>query len=264
MARLEKTLFCGMDIGSRTGKIAILNRDRELLFFDIIKSVASAAKTYFNLLETIPAELKRSIATTAVTGYGRESVSQITKLSATEITCHFLGTVFMHPEILTIIDIGGQDSKVITIDNNKRIKDFIMNDKCAAGTGRFLEVMSERLGVSIGEFAELDVSLIEAVKINSTCTVFAESEAISMISKDVPQEVILSSLARMAAINVYFMAAKIHPAPPIFMSGGVSKLKPVKFHLEKLFKRKIISDEFSQFMGAIGAALFALKNGDKK
>ncbi len=255
-------IFCGIDIGSRTGKIVLINNKKEMIFSEIIKTVASAVKTYARLIELIPENLK--ITASAVTGYGRESTKTLTNFSATEITCHYLGVLHSHPEIKTIIDIGGQDSKVITIDNHERIKDFAMNDRCAAGTGRFLEVMMERIGFSIEEFANLDISEVEPVKINSTCTVFAESEVISMVSRDVPQEVIASSLARMVAANTFFMARKTRPEAPLFMSGGVSRLKPVRFHLEKLFGSEIKTDKFSQLMGALGAALFAMKETEKK
>lgn len=259
-----KNIFCGIDIGSRTGKIVLVDESKTMILSKIIKTVASAAKTYNTLIETIPEELKSRILSSAVTGYGRESTAAMTDFSATEITCHYLGVLHAHPEIKTIIDIGGQDSKVITIDNNSRIKDFAMNDRCAAGTGRFLEVMMERIGFSIEEFANLDISEVEPVKINSTCTVFAESEVISMVSRDVPQNVIASSLARMVAANTFFMARKTRPEAPLFMSGGVSRLKPVRFHLEKLFGSEIKTDENSQLMGALGAALFAMKETEKK
>ncbi len=254
-----KNIFCGIDIGSRTGKIVLIDSNKTMIFSEMIKTVASAAKTYNALIETIPEELKNAISASAVTGYGRESTAAMCDFSATEITCHYLGVLSTHPEAKTIIDIGGQDSKVITIDNNSRIKDFAMNDRCAAGTGRFLEVMMDRIGFSIEDFAVLDISEVEPVKINSTCTVFAESEVISMVSRNIPQNVIASSLARMVAANTFFLARKTRPEAPFFMSGGVSKLAPVRFHLEKLFGSAIKTDKNSQLMGALGAALFAMK-----
>lgn len=262
--KISEKLFCGIDIGSRTGKIVLIDSHKNFVFSKIIKTVASATKTYSQLIDFIPENLKKEICASAVTGYGRESTAALTGFSATEITCHYLGVLQLHPETRTIIDIGGQDSKVITIDNDSRIKDFAMNDRCAAGTGRFLEVMMERIGFSLEDFAKLDISKVEPVKINSTCTVFAESEVISMVSRDVPQDVIASSLARMVAANTFFMARKTRPEQPFFMSGGVSKLAPVRFHLEKLFGSAIKIDENSQFMGAIGAAIFAMKETEKK
>ena len=127
-----KNIFCGIDIGSRTGKIVLIDNDKTIIFSDMIKTVASAVKTYNNLIGIIPEELKNSISASAVTEYGRESTAAMCDFSATEITCHYLGVICKHPETKTIIDIGGQDSKVITIDNNSRIKGilfFILNGK---------------------------------------------------------------------------------------------------------------------------------------
>jgi len=139
-----------------------------------------------------------------------------------------------------------------------------MNDRCAAGTGRFLEVMCGRIGLTLDEFADSDVENTEPVKINSTCTVFAESEIISLMSRDVPQPVLVSTLAAMAAKNTFSMARKIHPEGPFFMSGGVSKIRPVRYHLQKLFNGDILTSETSQIMGALGAAIFAMNKTDKK
>lgn len=251
-------LFSGIDIGSRTAKIAVVDVDGNLVFSSIIETVGSASKTFNEISGTVPENIRKKIHSVSVTGYGRESAPDKC-MKPTEITCHYLGVTHYYPKISTIIDIGGQDSKIITIDSSGKIRDFMMNDRCAAGTGRFLEVMCGRIGYSLPEFAMLDVSSSETVNINSTCTVFAESEVISLMSKDVPQLIIASSLARMVALNTYFMARKLHPAGPFFMSGGVSAIKPVRYHLEKVFENKIQTDANSQFMGAIGAALFALK-----
>ncbi|HOB71574.1 MAG TPA: acyl-CoA dehydratase activase [bacterium] len=257
-------LFCGIDIGSRTGKIVIINDIKEIVFSSTIETIAGATNTINKLSNSIPDEIKKNIVSKAVTGYGRESVFDPSTFTLTEITAHYLGVISLHPETRTVIDIGGQDSKVITIDNDSRIKDFVMNDRCAAGTGRFLEVMCGRIGLTLDEFTGFDVENTEPVKINSTCTVFAESEIVSLMSRDVPQPVIVSTLAIMAARNTFNMARKIHPEVPFFMSGGVSKIKPVKFHLQKLFKSDILTSGFSQIMGALGAAIFAMNKTDKK
>jgi len=248
--------YCGIDIGSRTGKIVIINEDKEILYKNIIETVKSATATYEKLIETIPVDINRKELLSSVTGYGRESVKPLTGSAVTEITCHFMGVFEKHPQTRTVIDIGGQDSKIITVNEFGRIADFIMNDRCAAGTGRFLEVMCSRLGMSIEEFANLDVSKVQVKEINSTCTVFAESEVVSLMANDIDPVVIASSIAKMVALNVAFMAGRIHPSGPFFMSGGVSKMNPVKFHLEQILKAQIKTDDFSQFMGAFGAALF--------
>ncbi|HDT11358.1 MAG TPA: hypothetical protein ENN58_01325, partial [bacterium] len=217
---------CGFDIGSRTGKIVVIGSGDEILFSNVVPSISSAISTYEKLLSSIPENIRENVVSTAVTGYGRESVSTKVNYNATEITCHFLGVKKSHPETRTVIDIGGQDSKIITIRDDGSIKDFVMNDRCAAGTGRFIEVMCERIGFSLIDFALLDVDGSETVPVNSTCTVFAESEVISLLSKGVDKLTLASSLSKMAAWNTFNMAKKLHPSTPFFMSGGVSFLKP--------------------------------------
>lgn len=256
-------LYCGIDIGSRTGKIVIINNNRKIVHQDIIETVRSATATYEKLLGRIPADIKDRPISSSVTGYGRDAIKSDTVSSVTEITCHFLGVYEKYPETKTVIDIGGQDSKIITVNEFGRIADFIMNDRCAAGTGRFLEVMCSRIGLSIDEFADLDVSGIEPENINSTCTVFAESEVVSLMAKDVDPKIIASSIAKMVALNTASMAGRVHPVEPFFMSGGVSKMKPVKHHLEKTLGSEIKTDDFSQFMGAYGAALFNMRKEGK-
>lgn len=256
-------LHCGIDIGSRTGKIVIIDSNKNIIHQDIIETVRSSTATYEKLLESIPADIKEQSISSSVTGYGRETIKSETISSVTEITCHFLGVYEKYPETKTVIDIGGQDSKIITVNEFGRIADFIMNDRCAAGTGRFLEVMCSRIGLSIDEFADLDVSGIETEDINSTCTVFAESEVVSLMAKDIDSNVIASSIAKMVALNTASMAGRVHPQGPFFMSGGVSKMKPVKHHLDKILGSEIRTDDFSQFMGAYGAALFNMRKEEK-
>jgi len=256
-------LHCGTDIGSRTGKIVIIDSDKNVVFSNLIETVRSATATYEKLLESIPSDLKKEALAHSVTGYGRESVKALTGSSVTEITCHFLGVHEKYPEIKTVIDIGGQDSKIITASESGQIADFIMNDRCAAGTGRFLEVMCSRIGLDIEEFAALDVEGVNPEDINATCTVFAESEVVSLMANDVDQITIASSIAKMVATNTAFMAGRIHPDAPFFMSGGVSRMKPVKYHLEKILGGKIQTDEFSQLMGAYGAALYNMRREGK-
>ena len=256
-------LHCGIDIGSRTGKIVIIDSEKRIVFSNTIETVRTATATYEKLLESIPERIKQEPFSSSVTGYGRETVKEFTDSSATEITCHFLGVHELHPEIKTVIDIGGQDSKIITANESGQIADFIMNDRCAAGTGRFLEVMCSRIGMEIEEFANLDVAGTAPVDINATCTVFAESEVVSLMAKDTDSVIIASSIAKMVALSTAFMAGRIHPTGPFFMSGGVSKMKPVKYHLEKILGEKIKRDEFSQLMGAFGAALFNMRKEEK-
>lgn len=250
--------FCGIDIGSATGKIVILGKDGAIIFHNITPTIGTAIATYEKLLGNIPSGIRDRIASTLATGYGRAALEDKLHHTATEISCHFEGVKKTNPAVKAIIDIGGQDSKVITIDNSI-IKDFMMNDKCAAGTGRFLEVMVQRLGYTIEDFCELDITGIPTVNLSSTCTVFAESEVVSLMSSGTKPLTVASSIALMAANNIYFMTKRLFATAPFFMTGGVSRVKPVVQHLSFLLKSNIETCDFSQQMGAYGAAILAKK-----
>ncbi len=253
--------FAGIDIGSRTGKIAILDYAGNIIYSDITETVKNAFSTYEKLISAVPLNIKNHIKSTVATGYGRNAIESVVNQTLTEITAHYLGVKQFFPETRTVIDIGGQDSKVIAVENSV-IRDFSMNDRCAAGTGRFIEVMAERLGFSFDEIKALDVSTVEPVSINATCTVFAESEVVSLMATDIDTKRIIASIAKMAALNIFSMASKLHAKPPFVMTGGVSKLQPVLFFLEKFFETEIRVHQNSQIMGAIGAALSAKSHND--
>ena len=249
------SLFAGIDIGSRTGKIVIIDNKKTIIHSALLPSTGGTAKTYDALLKTVDKTIKNSIISTVATGYGRVALDDKVQKTATEITCHYLGVTHFYPDTKTIIDVGGQDSKVITIDNNGNIQDFLMNDRCAAGTGRFLEVMADRLGWTLQQLATLDAQKLIPVRINATCTVFAESEIVSLLAQDTDVAIIASSVAQMAAQNVFFMTQKLHGKAPLFMSGGVASIRPVVYHLSQLIGAPIAIDARSPLMGAMGAAL---------
>ena len=252
------SLFAGIDIGSRTGKIVIIDRDKTIVHSALLPSTGGTAKTYDALLQTVDKTIKDAVISTVATGYGRVALEDKVDKTATEITCHFMGVSHFYPETKTIIDVGGQDSKVITVDGSGRIKDFLMNDRCAAGTGRFLEVMADRLGWSLEELSELQADTLPPVRINATCTVFAESEVVSLLAHNTDVSIIASSVAQMVAQNVFFMTQKLHGGGPFFMSGGVASIKPVVYHLSHLLSTPIAVDDRSALMGAMGAALLSL------
>ena len=145
-------LSAGIDIGSRTGKLVIINEKKEIVHSVLLPSTGGTAKTYDALLQTVDADIQNAIISRVATGYGRVALEDKVDKTATEISCHYLGVSHFYPKTKTVIDVGGQDSKVITIDDDGMIKDFLMNDRCAAGTGRFLEVMVDRLGWTLEEF----------------------------------------------------------------------------------------------------------------
>lgn len=188
------------------------------------------------------------------TGYGRGQVKSAGK-TVTEITCHARGAKALTPRANLVIDIGGQDSKVIRLDDDGMVADFVMNDKCAAGTGRFLEVMAERLGTPLEDFGQMWKSAGRPVSISSTCTVFAESEVISLLSRGTAPGPIIRGLCDAVADRLLGMVHRVGLAPEVVMTGGVSKNAGVRLSLEKKLSLRVRVPSISQFAGAYGAGI---------
>jgi len=164
----------------------------------------------------------------------------------------------MNPDIRTVIDIGGQDSKIISLENDGSVAAFVMNDKCAAGTGRFIEVMSSALGVPLKDIGKLSLQSKKPAHVSSTCVVFAESEIISLVSKGVSKIDILAGIHTAIARRMYGLIKGVGIKDVVAMSGGVAKNEGVVHFLEKAIKSKIYLAKDPQIIGAVGAALFAL------
>ena len=248
----------GIDVGSITTKAAVV-KDGKLISDKVIMTGYNAQDAGAKVYEKIMGELglKPSSVTRIIsTGYGRKSVT-IADKAVTEITCHAVGAHFLNPSVRAIIDIGGQDSKAIVVDESGAVKDFAMNDKCAAGTGRFLEVMARALEVDLDHFGKFSLKADMPAKISSLCTVFAESEVISLISKGEKRENIIAGIHESIAARVVAMAGRIGLGAPVMMTGGVAKNEGVVKALEnKTGHRMEVSDK-AQVTGAIGAALIA-------
>jgi len=257
------SLTAGIDIGSITAKAAIL-RDGAFLGTRVIftgyNAEGAGRRVFEELLEELglaPAEVGRIVAT----GYGRKNVAIADKV-VTEIMCHAAGARFLDPSVRSLIDIGGQDSKAVVMDGNGKVVNFTMNDKCAAGTGRFLEVMARALEADLDEFGELSLKAERPAKISSLCTVFAESEVISLISKGETRENIIAGIHEAIASRVAAMANRIGLAAPVMMTGGVARNIGVVRALEKAIGMPVVVSAHAQVAGAIGAASLAqeLKN----
>ena len=191
------------------------------------------------------------------TGYGRNTID-IADDRVTEITAHAKGAKFFFPDAYSVIDIGGQDSKAIVISKKTgNVIDFQMNDKCAAGTGRFLEVMAHALEVPIEEFGKLALKSSNPASISSTCTVFAESEIISLFARGASKEDIASGIHKSIARRVAGMAKRIGVGPKLVFCGGVAKNDAVKKYLEEELGFEIVRPNYPQLTGAIGAAIIA-------
>ena len=248
----------GIDVGSISAKAALVENNRLIGSRVILTgyNARNAGETVFNELLT---ELKIEapvVDRIVATGYGRNSVDLAHK-AVTEITCHGAGAHFQDPEVRCIIDIGGQDSKAIALDSTGRVKDFAMNDKCAAGTGRFLEVMARALEVDLDAFGEMSLQADQPAAISSLCTVFAESEVISLIARGERRENIIAGIHESIGARVVAMAKRVGIVEPLMMTGGVAKNIGVVRALENKAGKTIRVSEFAQVNGAIGAALIA-------
>ena len=252
-------ITAGIDIGSISTKAAVLSDGKLLgtrLIFTGYNAEAAGRTVFEELLKDLGLE-RQAVRRLISTGYGRNSVKFVDK-AVTEITCHGAGAHYLDPGVRSIIDIGGQDSKVIVIDEKGKVKNFAMNDKCAAGTGRFLEVMARALEVDLEVFGNLSLEARSPSRISSLCTVFAESEVISLISRGEHRENIIAGIHESIAARVAAMANRVGVVPPVVMTGGVAKNAGVVKALEKKLGMTIRVSEYAQVNGAIGAAVLAM------
>jgi (R)-2-hydroxyacyl-CoA dehydratese activating ATPase len=247
----------GIDIGSITAKAAILKDGKIIatkVSFTGYNSTQAGKRIYDDILSEAgikPVSLSKVVAT----GYGRNSVDFADK-AVTEIICHATGAHFLNPDVRSVIDIGGQDSKAIVLDAGGKVRDFAMNDKCAAGTGRFLEVMARALEVDLDKFGEVSLRAENPSHISSLCTVFAESEVISLIAKGETRENIIAGIHESVASRVAALANRVGVKKPIMMTGGVAKNIGIVKALEaKLGSMEVFTE--AQVNGAIGAAIIA-------
>jgi predicted CoA-substrate-specific enzyme activase len=248
----------GIDIGSITAKAAVLENGRILgsrVIFTGYNTDLAGRRVFEELIGELGIETG-SIGKIVSTGYGRSSV-KFAHRTATEIICHAAGALLLDAKVRTVIDIGGQDSKAISVDGTGKVKNFVMNDKCAAGTGRFLEVMARALGSDLDEFGSLSLQADRPARISSLCTVFAESEVISLISKGETRENIIAGIHESIAARVSAMAARIGVVPPVMLTGGVAKNIGVVKALEAKLGVPLAVSPHAQVMGAIGAAVIA-------
>ena len=248
----------GIDIGSITAKAAIFDTGKILatkVIFTGYNAELAGIKVYEEALVQVGID-KNSIEKIVSTGYGRNSVNFVNR-SYTEIMCHAAGAHFLNPHIRSIIDIGGQDSKAILLDDKGKVKNFVMNDKCAAGTGRFLEVMARAMEVNLDDFGAMSIKSKQPSKISSLCTVFAESEVISLIAKGEQRQDIIAGIHESVAARVSSMAGRVGLQEPVMITGGVARNMGVIHALEKKLEMKIEVSPYAQENGAIGAAILA-------
>ncbi|MGN8689115.1 acyl-CoA dehydratase activase [Atopobiaceae bacterium HCP3S3_F7] len=252
----------GIDSGSTSTDAVVMDAERNLVATVILptgaKATEAAARARQEVLER--AHLgEEDLALEVSTGYGREAIPGM-DASITEITCHARGAHYLMPEVKTVIDIGGQDSKVIHLDEAGDIINFVMNDKCAAGTGRFLEMMARTLEMPLADFCAKGLEWKHDVKISSMCTVFAESEVVSLVANDTPTPDIIHGLDESVARKTATLAKRVSAEPPYLMTGGVANNEGVVKALEAVLGAPVATHPDSQLCGAIGAALLGLES----
>jgi predicted CoA-substrate-specific enzyme activase len=198
---------------------------------------------------------KKDIAEIVVTGYGRNAVT-IADTTITEITCHAVGVHHLLPEAKTVIDIGGQDSKLMRLNDSGKVRDFAMNDRCAAGTGRFLEVVAQRLGVELGSLGLMAAQSRNPAAISSMCVVFAETEIIGLLTSGTAREDIVAGVQAAIAARIIGMAGR-NVEPPIIFTGGVALISGMDAALETALGQPVTISPDPQMTGALGAAILA-------
>ena len=262
---ISRNYFAGVDVGSLAAKSVIL-ADGEIFATGLVPSGVNSVESGLSALNLAleTAGLKKDDLKYIVgTGYGRVSAPYANK-AVTEITCHAKGANYLHPTVRTIIDMGGQDCKAIRIDQDGAVVDFAMNDKCAAGTGRFLEVMAGVFKVKLEDLGAIALSATDTVPMSSTCTVFAESETISLVARGEKPENILNGIHHSIANRIAGLFSRVGIESDVFFSGGVAKNSGMKTAIEEALEVTIVKPEIDpQLIGALGAAVLA-RNFAKK
>jgi len=262
---MTETLYAGVDIGSLSSKAVVISSrgvEGKALMPTGVFPEESGREVLRRALAEAYAKQDR-LGYVVATGYGRITAKYARK-TITEITCHAKGAHTLHPSTRTIVDIGGQDCKVIRLDGEGNVADFAMNDKCAAGTGRFLEVMSSVFKLPLEELGELARGDEPLVPINNTCTVFAETEIISLVARGEPAASILKGVFAAIASRVNGIAARVGVEGDVFFSGGVGKNYGVVCALQSALGCDVFVPEFDpQLVGALGAGVLAREIGER-
>jgi len=252
-------ICAGIDAGSRATKVVLYDhQEKKILARGIVDQGVRQERLAAELLERSCHDAKvarPSVAAIVATGYWRNAI-KFAEATITEITCHARGVYHLDPEVRTIIEIGGQDSKCIFIESGGRVRDFSMNDRCAAGSGRFLEVVASRLGVDLPALGELSRASQKAALISSMCVVFAETEIIGLLAEGIPPPEIAAGVQNAIASRVTSLVGRSILAPVCF-TGGVALQAGMVRALEAALQCTVRVASLPQFTGALGAAILA-------
>ena len=254
----------GIDIGSTASKCVMLADGKENVAKSLISVGAGTSGPQRAISEVLEqaGKSKDEMAFVLATGYGRNSLEEIADAQMSELSCHAKGATFLFPQVHTVVDIGGQDVKILQVENGV-MTNFVMNDKCAAGTGRFLDVMARVLEVKVQDLGMLGAQSTKQVEISSTCTVFAESEVISQLSMGTDKRDIINGIHRSVASRVAGLAHRVGIRDQVVMTGGVAQNSGVVKALEEALGHEVHISPLTQYNGALGAALFAYQKYQK-
>ena len=263
LATYKGNCYLGIDAGSTTTKTALVGEDGTLLYSFYSSNNGNPLKTTIRsikeIYELLPKDAK--IAYSCSTGYGEALIKAALILDEGEVetVSHYYAAAFFDPEVDCILDIGGQDSKAIRLSENGEVKDFVMNDKCAAGTGRFLEMIARTLEISLDEMGALALTSTENIEITSMCSVFAESEVISLIANNKEKNDIANGVCNAIANKAYGLLRRAGMEPDFMMTGGVAKNPGVVRAVERKLGADLYICQEPEIVGATGAALYALE-----
>lgn len=268
--------FAGIDVGSLTAQAVLIEDGRTPMLKTIgVRLLSRSIRVKPNPLDSARAVMGELLAENGLswdditycvsTGYGRDRVQEegLAQQNVSEISCHGIGAFSVANQVRTIIDIGGQDAKVIRVDEHGDLANFVMNDKCAAGTGRFLEVMSRSLGVSFEDLGPMALKARGRVELSSRCSIFAETEVLHFIQKGYDRYDLASGICKSMADRVMALARRVGVEREVMMTGGVAKNVAVRSELERALGLRMLSPSLDpQLMGAYGAAVLARREGD--
>ena len=258
--------FGGCDVGSTFTKAVILDENGKIVADTTIRSKINSELSAIAAMDEVVAKVpglnsSKDLEYLIGTGYGRNKVPFADE-NISEISCHAMGVHVTNPAVKAIIDIGGQDVKGISIDTDGAVKNFAMNDKCSAGTGRFFEAMARSFEMSLEDFSKLSLSAKNVIPITAQCTVFAESEVITLVGEGKPTDEIAAGIEMAVAKRCFVMAKKAGAVDSITLTGGCAKNDGLKDAIEHVLKLKVVNlDTDPQLMGALGAAEYARQKG---
>lgn len=260
---VSKNFYVGVDSGTTTTNVVIIDENKNIVS---MATTLTGARVDSNAMAALGAAMKqKKIARSQIkciiaTGYGRNALRWPDR-DITEITCHAKGAYHLFPKARTVIDVGGQDSKLIQLDDEGNVFDFLMNDRCATGTGRFLEMMGHTLNRSIEEMSRLGVEWDEDISISSSCAVFAESEVRSLINQNKSEKDIIHAINGAVANKIVNMIARQGAGGAFVMTGGVAKNDGIISVLSQRLGENVLRASYPEMCGALGAALYAQEVG---